>query len=163
MANDDETADPEAVAEVLRGFLVRCGNPESRTVLASRLVREGITLPRLTLICETMAGRGKPEAETAAFIGQVLKTRESWLQFVEDVEYAIAHARARGGPTRRRKGDPPMVNMVADLMAQRASQRKQLEEYVRERINVDGKSALFVAEHLSISIQEVQRILGGST
>ena len=72
------------LADILRGYLVRAGNNISRYKLASRLVEEDMTATRLQLICETMDGRGKPEAETAAYIGQVLKTREGWQQFVED-------------------------------------------------------------------------------
>ena len=142
-----------ALSDILRAFLVRCGNDVSRGHLSHRLAAEGLTPARLSLICETMEGRGKPEAETAAYIGQVLKTKEGWTQFVEDLEFA-QERRAK----RPRKGKRGPTNQVGVGAAERV--RDAQIAYVIERVSVDGKTPEDVASHCSgLSVEDVRGIL----
>jgi len=159
MARDTEDADPKALSAILRAFLVRCGNPESRDMLAERLAGEGMTVSRLTLLCETMEGRGKEPAETAACIGQILKTRESWEEFVGDAEYAKAQRAARGGGKRGRH--KPEVNLPNPGIEARRKHR-ELVAYVADRVNTDGKTPEWVADHVGESVESVQAMLDES-
>lgn len=147
----------DQISEILRGYLVRCGNPDSRQELSERLLTEGMTETKLRLICETMEGRGKPEAETAAMIGQVLKTKEGWQEFVGDLEFAAKARKGRKVPGRR--GTGPMVNMPIDLEAEPRRRRAALKVHVVERVMIDGWTPEEVAAHIGEPIEAVEQML----
>ena len=151
-----EPSPAAALSDILRAFLVRCGNDVSRGHLSHRLAAEGLTAPRLSLICETMEGRGKPEAETAAYIGQVLKTKEGWEQFLGDLEFA-----AKRRSTRPRKGKRGPTNQAPLDEAERV-QDSQIA-YIVERVSVDGKTPEDVAAQFqNMTPEDVRTIVQGA-
>lgn len=159
-ANESLGSRASDLSDVLREYLVRCGNDRSRQQLALRLAREGMAERDLRELCEAMDARGLPETQTAAHIGQVLKTEESWREFLHDIAYGKAQQAARGGRSRGWRKQRGPVNMPKDLEADRADRRKTDEEYVRERVLVDGISPAVVADQMGWPVEEVRRVIG---
>jgi len=146
----------DTLDSILREHLVRCGNPVSRAELVARLESEGMTPEDLRLICETHASRGLLEAETAAHIGQTIRTRSSWEAFVDDATYAKAH-RAASPQSHGRRRERPATNQP-ELGAAEAMRARD-EEYILQRVTIDGKAPEFVAEQMNMSVADVNRIL----
>jgi hypothetical protein len=108
-----------ALAEILRAFLVRCGRPDLRNKLAARLAREGLFAAELLAICETVEERGKPAAQTAAILGSILETEESWRASIADVVFAREARRKREAKREAAKAEAaaPYPNMPGGVLS----------------------------------------------
>ncbi len=151
-----DEGDVEALAEVLREFMVYAGSPVRRRDLATRLTGEKMTPTQLRTVCEYEDARGRPETQTAAAIGFTLKTLNGWTEFLGDLEYAKKKQAARGGRTRG-KGERGPVNLPPLDLHRR--NRRELQSYVVERVTVDGKSREFVADQVGESVETIDRWL----
>jgi hypothetical protein len=157
--NDKERLDADdavgaELAHLLRAFGAFQGEPIRMAQCVKRNVALGITRQAVAELEEYFAGLEQKGGlnSMGAYVASVMDT-DKWRTLLEDVAYSKAARACRG--SKRRK---PSVNMP-DPVLQRQQERRKLEEYIRERVNVDGKSPEFVAEHEGMSLAEVDAIL----